>query len=107
MSDSQSAAVCELARTPIYDLHRTLGARMTDFAGYAMPVQYPSGIISEHLHTRARAGLFDVSHMGQAILAGSQATHRLETLVPGEIAALAPGRMRYTQLLDADGHILD
>jgi aminomethyltransferase len=107
MSDSQSAAVCELARTPIYDLHRTLGARMTDFAGYAMPVQYPSGIISEHLHTRARAGLFDVSHMGQAILAGSHAGRRLETLVPGDIAALAPGRMRYTQLLDGDGHILD
>jgi aminomethyltransferase len=109
MPDSQTAAaaVRELARTPLYDLHRSLGARMVAFAGYAMPVQYPSGIISEHLHTRARAGLFDVSHMGQAILAGSQATHRLETLVPGEIAALALGQMRYTQLLDADGHILD
>jgi aminomethyltransferase len=109
MSDSQTAAaaVPEFARTPLYDLHRALGARMTGFAGYTMPVQYPSGIVSEHLHTRARAGLFDVSHMGQAILAGSQATHRLETLVPGEIAALAPGRMRYTQLLDGHGHILD
>ncbi|MDQ6868921.1 MAG: glycine cleavage system aminomethyltransferase GcvT [Pseudomonadota bacterium] len=108
MSDSQTAAaVHELARTPLYDLHRALGARMAAFAAYAMPVQYPSGIISEHLHTRARAGLFDVSHMGQAILAGSQASRRLETLVPGDIAALAPGRMRYTQLLDAHGHILD
>jgi aminomethyltransferase len=108
MSDSQTAAaVRELARTPLYDLHRALGARMTGFAGYAMPVQYPSGIVSEHLHTRARAGLFDVSHMGQAILAGSQAAHRLETLVPGDIAALARGRMRYTQLLDGHGHILD
>jgi len=108
MSDRQTAAaVRELARTPLYDLHRALGARMVVFAGYAMPVQFPSGIISEHLHTRARVGLFDVSHMGQAILAGSQATYRLETLVPGEIAALAPGQMRYTQLLDADGHILD
>ena len=109
MSDSQTvaAAVRELARTPLYDLHRALGARMTDFAGYAMPVQYPSGILSEHLFTRARAGLFDVSHMGQAILAGSHAARRLETLVPGDIAALAPGRMRYTQLLDGHGHILD
>ncbi len=108
MSDSQTAAaVRDLTRTPLHDLHRALGARMTGFAGYAMPVQYPSGIVSEHLHTRARAGLFDVSHMGQAILAGSHATRRLETLVPGDIAALAPGRMRYTQLLDGHGHILD
>jgi aminomethyltransferase len=107
MSDSQSAAVCGLARTPLHDLHRALGARMAGFAGYAMPMQYPSGIISEHLHTRARAGLFDVSHMGQAILAGPDAARRLEMLVPGDIAALAPGRMRYTQLLDRHGHILD
>jgi aminomethyltransferase len=109
MSDSQTvaAAVRELARTPLYDLHSGLGARMTDFAGYAMPVQYPAGIVCEHLHTRARAGLFDVSHMGQAILAGPQAARRLETLVPGDIVALDPGRMRYTQLLDGHGHILD
>jgi aminomethyltransferase len=109
MSDSQTvaAAVRELARTPLYDLHRALGARMTDFAGYAMPVQFPSGIVSEHLFTRARAGLFDVSHMGQAILSGPNAARRLETLVPGDIVALDPGRMRYTQLLDSIGHILD
>ena len=111
MSDSQAAvlnvALGDLARTPLYDVHCTLGARMVGFAGYAMPVQYPSGIIAEHLHTRAQAGLFDVSHMGQAILAAPQAAHRLERLVPGDIAALAPGRMRYTQLLDARGHILD
>jgi aminomethyltransferase len=105
-SNSASAAPA-LSRTPLYDLHRALGARMAGFAGYAMPVQYPSGIISEHLHTRARAGLFDVSHMGQAILAGSQAARCLETLVPGDIATLAQGRMRYTQLLDGHGHILD
>jgi aminomethyltransferase len=80
---------------------------MVDFAGYAMPVQYPSGIISEHLFARERAGLFDVSHMGQAVLAGPNAARRLETLVPGDLAALAPGRMRYTLLLNADGHILD
>jgi aminomethyltransferase len=104
---SPAAAVGELGRTPLYDLHRVLGARMTGFAGYAMPVQYRSGILAEHLHTRARAGLFDVSHMGQAILAGSGAVRCLERLVPGDIAALAPGKVRYTQLLDAEGHILD
>jgi aminomethyltransferase len=75
MPDSQTvpAAVRELARTPLYDLHHALGARMAAFAGYAMPVQYPSGIISEHLFTRTRAGLFDVSHMGEAILSGPNA----------------------------------
>src|ERR1700758_1811779 len=96
-----------LSRTPLYDLHLRLGARMGGFAGYSLPVNYPSGIIGEHLHTRARASLFDVSHMGQAVLAGRNAARRLETLVPGDIAALAPGRMRYTLLLNTDGHILD
>jgi aminomethyltransferase len=111
MSECQTAApdaaVCDLFRTPLYDLHRHLGARMVGFAGYAMPVQYPSGILSEHLRTRAQAGLFDVSHMGQAILAAPDAARRLERLVPGDIETLAPGRLRYTQLLDAQGHILD
>jgi aminomethyltransferase len=107
MSHSQPAVACELARTPLYDLHWDLGARMVGFAGYAMPVQYPAGIISEHLHTRARAGLFDVSHMGQAILEGPGAGKLLERLVPGDIATLSRGRMRYTQLLDDHGHILD
>jgi aminomethyltransferase len=96
-----------LSRTPLYDLHLRLGARMGGFAGYSLPINYPSGIISEHLHTRARASLFDVSHMGQAVLAGRNAARRLETLVPGDIAALAPGRMCYTLLLNTDGHILD
>lgn len=102
-----NTAAGDLARTPLYDLHCSLGARMVGFADYAMPVQYPQGIISEHLHTRAETGLFDVSHMGQAILAGPYAARRLERLVPGDIATLAPGQMRYTQLLDAHGHILD
>ena len=111
MSECQAAVIDapagDLARTPLYDVHHDLGARMVGFAGYAMPVQYPSGIISEHLHTREKAGLFDVSHMGQAVLAGPKAAHRLESLVPGDIATLEPGRMRYTQFLDAAGHILD
>jgi aminomethyltransferase len=110
MSTSQSAAAAAgapLARTPLYDLHVKLGARMVGFAGYAMPVQYPSGIIGEHLFTRRQAGLFDVSHMGQAILSGPNAARRLEAFVPGDIVTLATGRMRYTLLLNEDGHILD
>ncbi|SFK04985.1 glycine cleavage system aminomethyltransferase GcvT [Methylocapsa palsarum] len=107
MSDAHAAEAPDLARTPLDFVHRARGARMVPFAGYAMPVQYPLGIIGEHLHTRASAGLFDVSHMGQALLEGPAASARLETLVPGDIEGLAPGRMRYTQFLDQDGHILD
>jgi glycine cleavage system T protein (aminomethyltransferase) len=96
-----------LKRTPLYDLHRAHGARMVAFAGYEMPVQYSSGIIAEHLHTRAHAGLFDVSHMGQIRLNGGGAAEALEALVPGDLQSLAPGRMRYTLLLDPAGGILD
>jgi aminomethyltransferase len=107
MCDPAAAPAPDLLRTPLDALHRALGARMVAFANYAMPVNYPSGIIGEHLHTRAQAGLFDVSHMGQCSLEGSDAARRLEGLVPGDIAALEPGRMRYTQFLDDEGHILD
>jgi aminomethyltransferase len=107
MSDRQLAAAPRLAQTPLHDLHVALGAHMTSFAGYDMPAYYGSGVIKEHLHTRTNAGLFDVSHMGQAILSGANAAQGLETLVPGDIETLRPGRMRYTQLLDRRGHILD
>lgn len=96
-----------LNTTPLNALHRAAGARMVPFAGYDMPVHYPSGILAEHLHTRAAAGLFDVSHMGQAFLSGPNARARFEALVPGDLAALAPDRIRYTQLLNAQGGILD
>jgi glycine cleavage system T protein (aminomethyltransferase) len=96
-----------LARTPLYDLHLLQGARMVPFASYAMPVQYKAGIIAEHLHTREKAGLFDVSHMGQAVLSGPDASRKLEALVPSDVVSLAPGRQRYTQLLDETGGILD
>jgi aminomethyltransferase len=96
-----------LRRTPLYDLHVARGARMVPFAGYEMPVQYPTGIIAEHLHTRAKAGLFDVSHMGQIALRGDAAAGALEELVPGDLQALAPGRMRYTLLLNEIGGIID
>jgi len=96
-----------LRQTPLYALHVALGARMVPFAGYEMPVQYKTGIIAEHLHTRAKAGLFDVSHMGQIALYGAGAAAALEALVPGDIVALASGRLRYTLLLNDAGGILD
>jgi glycine cleavage system T protein (aminomethyltransferase) len=104
---SESADTAPLKRTPLYELHRARGARMVAFAGYEMPVQYPTGIIAEHLHTRAQAGLFDVSHMGQIRLHGADAAHALEALVPGDLRGLAPGHMRYTLLLNETGGILD
>ena len=97
-------------RTPLHALHAELGARIAPFAGYDMPIQYPTGILAEHLHTRSQAGLFDVSHMGQAYLDGPdhETTARaLEALCPADIAGLAPGRQRYTQLLNPDGGIID
>jgi aminomethyltransferase len=96
-----------LKRTPLYAIHRELGARMVPFAGYEMPVQYPSGVLAEHLHTRSQAGLFDVSHMGQIRLAGADCVSALEALVPGDLEALASQRMRYTLLLNEAGGILD
>ena len=103
-------AEAPLLYTPLHAEHLALGARMVPFAGYAMPVQYPAGILTEHLWTRDHAGLFDVSHMGQAFLEG--ADHRttagaLEALVPADVTALAPGRQRYSQLLNETGGILD
>ena len=96
-----------LQKTPLHVLHLALGARMVPFAGYDMPVQYPTGIVAEHLHTRAQAGLFDVSHMGQARLDGAESARALERLVPGDIQALKPARMRYTLFTNAGGGILD
>jgi len=99
-----------LNRTPLYELHVSLGAKMVPFAGYEMPVQYPLGILKEHLHTREKAGLFDVSHMGQAFLIGPDhdiTAAALEALVPADIANLKPGQQRYSQLLNDDGGIID
>jgi len=101
-----------LKRTPLYDLHVSLGGKMVPFAGYDMPVQYPAGVLKEHLHTRASAGLFDVSHMGQLALRPKSgkvedAARALERLVPQDILAIAPGRQRYAQFTNPDGGILD
>jgi aminomethyltransferase len=110
MSDATPAQ--PLKRTPLYDLHVSLGARMVPFAGYEMPVQYPLGVLKEHLWTRDTCGLFDVSHMGQASLVADDGKHEtvaraLETLVPADIVNLKPGQQRYSQLLADDGGILD
>ena len=96
-----------LKTTPLDALHRALGAQMVPFAGYEMPVRYPAGVMAEHLHCRAAASLFDVSHMGQASLHGEGATAALERLAPSDIAALAPMRQRYTLLTNELGGILD
>lgn len=94
-------------RTPLYDLHVELGGKMVDFAGWEMPVQYPMGIMGEHNHTRTKAGLFDVSHMGQVILRGEGAAEKLETLVPSAMTTLKEGKARYTFFTNPDGGIMD
>jgi aminomethyltransferase len=96
--------------TPLHALHVELGARMGPFAGYDMPIQFASGILAEHLHTRSRAGLFDVSHMGQAELVGpdhATVAAALERLCPADFLGLAAGRQRYSQLLNAEGGTID
>ena len=103
------AQTTSLKKTPLHALHVSMGAKMVPFAGYDMPVQYPLGVMKEHVHTRAKAGLFDVSHMGQAKLTAHEgdAAALFEELVPGGIVTLKDGFMRYTQLTDEHGGILD
>ncbi|WP_347139170.1 glycine cleavage system aminomethyltransferase GcvT [Paracoccus sp. SSK6] len=102
----------ELRRTPLYDLHAALGARMVPFAGWEMPVQYPMGVMAEHLHTRAHAGLFDVSHMGQVLVTPRDgrmetAALALESLIPADVLGLAQERQRYGLFTNDAGGILD
>ena len=96
-----------LERTPLHGLHLELGAKMVPFAGYAMPVQYPAGILREHLHTREKAGLFDVSHMGQAFLDGADPARALERITPADIQGIPEGMQRYGLLLNDQGGIKD
>jgi aminomethyltransferase len=101
-----------LKRTSLYELHVRLGGKMVPFAGYGMPVQYAPGVLREHLHTRSRAGLFDVSHMGQIALRPKSgrvedAAVALERLVPQDIVSVASGRQRYAQFTNENGGILD
>ena len=100
----------DLNKTPFYDMHLKNGAKMVPFAGYDMPVQYPLGVMKEHQHTRTKAGLFDVSHMGQVILRGADYTstaRALERLIPMDVQGLAEGRQRYGFFTNDAGGILD
>jgi len=104
------AGTPELRKTPLFDLHQALGARMVPFAGYEMPVHYPGGVLKEHLHTRAAAGLCDVSHMGQIAIRPrsgriGDAALALEALAPVDVAGLEEGRQRYAVLTDDQGGI--
>ena len=107
MSDSSGSQSDPVKTTPLHDRHVALGAKIVPFAGYSMPLNYPAGILAEHLHTRASASLFDVSHMGQISIWGEGAAHALEWLVPGDIIGLAPSALRYTQFTNDQGGIRD
>src|ERR1700736_526261 len=101
-----------LKRTPLHALHVARGGKMVPFAGYDMPVQFATGVLKEHLHTRSNAGLFDVSHMGQIVLRAKSgrvedAALALERLVPQDILGLTPGRQRYAQFTNGAGGLLD
>jgi aminomethyltransferase len=109
-ANTDTAGAAAPLKTPLHSRHVALGARMVPFAGYDMPVQYPSGILTEHNWTREKAGLFDVSHMGQCFLIGPDhetTAKALEALIPADIVNLAPGKQRYSQLLNEEGGILD
>ena len=107
IESSSSPATTPLAKTALHALHVELGARMVPFAGYEMPVQYAKGVLQEHQHTRAAAGLFDVSHMGQLKLVGPHAAEGLEMLVPMDIVGLARHQQRYALFTNEAGGILD
>ena len=102
-----SADTTALLNTPLNALHLELGARMVPFAGYSMPVQYPMGLMAEHSHTRSEAGLFDVSHMGQLRLVGTDAAPAFESLMPVDVIDLPVGKQRYGLLLTDEGNIID
>lgn len=94
-------------QTPLYNLHLELNAKMVEFAGYQMPVQYPKGILHEHLHCRSQAGFFDISHMGQCLILGNGAVSELERLTPSDISGLKVGQQKYTVLTNQNGGIID
>ena len=107
MSAAAPPEALPLLQTPLHALHVELGARMVPFAGYAMPVQYPAGLMAEHRHCRESAALFDVSHMGQLRLLGADAAQALETLVPVDVVDLAAGKQRYALFTNTEGGLLD
>ena len=106
MSEEDEFEPMEILELPLNAWHRDKGARMVEFAGYHMPVQY-DGIMAEHLWTRESAGLFDVSHMGQLVFTGANVAQAIEALVPGDVTGLGEGKMRYSLLLADNGGVLD
>ena len=96
-----------LQRTPLFDIHRQLGAKMVPFAGWEMPVQYPSGILAEHQAVRTGAGIFDVSHMGEFEVTGPDRNAFVNRITPNDVSALAPGGVQYSALLTAEGTFVD
>ncbi len=109
MNDHANAAKQSdaIQTTPLFALHQALGGKMVPFAGYHMPVQYPDGILKEHLHTREQAGLFDVSHMGQVVIKGAGLAQALEKLIPVDLESLNINQQTYAVLTNKDGGILD
>ncbi len=107
LSSPADGAATPARRTPLYALHVELGGRMVEFAGWMLPVQYPTGIMAEHRHCRSAAALFDVSHMGQVLVRGEDAARAFERLVPADVTGLAGGRLRYTVFTNDAGGVLD
>jgi aminomethyltransferase len=107
MHQTSEPATTMLKHTPLYNLHLKLDAKMVQFAGYQMPLQYRKGIIHEHLHCRSQAALFDISHMGQCLINGDNAADELERLTPSDITGLKQGKQKYTVLTNSDGGIID
>ncbi len=104
---STSPAPQPLKRTPLYNVHAALGAKIVPFAGFEMPVQYPTGITAEHKAVREKAGLFDVSHMGEFMIRGPQAVDFVNYVTTNDVAALKPGEAQYSTILREDGTIVD
>src|SRR3954467_15367144 len=106
-TEDSSAPAKPLKRTPLYDVHVALGAKIVPFAGFEMPVQYPTGITAEHKAVREKAGLFDVSHMGEFIVRGPQAVQFVNHVTTNDVAALEPGQAQYSTILRENGTIVD
>ena len=94
-------------KTPLYDSHVALGAKMVEFGGFLMPVQYPSGILAEHMAVREKAGLFDVSHMGELVFCGEDALANIQHLVTTDISKMQNGDMRYGMFCNDEGGVVD
>ena len=107
MSEAYWGLEQDLKKTPLFDIHNNYRGKLVPFAGYCLPIQYENGIIAEHNHTRKNVSLFDVSHMGQIKITGSMIYDALERILPISFSEMFPGQIKYTQLLNEDGKIID